>query len=134
VYDETVRYDWLSPYPQGSTAGTHPLQVALAVSLVTGAERGRAARGRFYLPVPVSPLEGPYNQLTEAYQASYLAGSLELLDIIEEHVAGWQVGIVSNIGAGAERAVTGVRVGQALDTIRSRRENVPEDYLYGPRV
>jgi hypothetical protein len=84
--------------------------------------------------VPVSPLEGPYNQLTEAYQASYLAGSLELLDIIEEHVAGWQVGIVSNIGAGAERAVTGVRVGQALDTIRSRRENVPEDYLYGPRV
>lgn len=125
--ESTTRAADLGPAPVIGTQSTkYPPQVALAVSLDTGYSRGLAARGRFYLPPPGAAvqvdgrLREDDTQVIANAAAAYLSGLNDLgLGVVS---------IVSDVGAGAVRQVRTVRVGRALDTIRSRRTSIPEGY------
>lgn len=118
----------------GAIAGIPPApQVALAVSLGT-ARRGPTGRGRFYLPLPASPPSagdftipvGDANSVRDS-AATFLndLNNMPALDVFD-----YRVVIISSKGYSS--VVTNVRVGRVLDTIRSRRTQLPESY--GPPV
>jgi len=124
---DTVQYDF-SPVTKGaSSTGTAP-QVALAITLDTGLRRGRASRGRFYLPTPgyqASPTGG----LSNSQQNAVLASVTTYLTALNAAMVGYRLGVVSDLGSGTQHYVTNARVGQVLDTIRSRRRSIPENYV-----
>lgn len=132
VSEETVRWDYTDSIPAGAYAATLPLQCSLVYSFTTDADRGRASRGRTYVPAPSVVLEAPDMRLTVGNQADHVTCALQLLETLETAFPGYQPVIVSNLGAGHQRNITGVRVGRAVDTIRSRREGVLEDYQEAP--
>lgn len=123
---ETVRHDYDVPVP-GQGSGNVPPQVALALSLRTDKLRGRAHVGRIYRPVPTLTVntEGMIAEGAAASAASALANYIQGL---EDALPGWRVVVASNVGAGAFEQVTAVRCGRVLDTIRSRRRSLPENY------
>lgn len=104
-------------------------QTALACSLMTGT-RGPRGKGRFYIPMPTVNLESDTLAMSDLER-----------DIIQTQVAtlitnlGNQPGfealdlrVVVASSFGANHFVTGVRVGRAIDTIRSRRRSISERY------
>jgi hypothetical protein len=110
------------------TGDLHPPQVAHAVSLVTE-RRGPTGKGRFYLPMPVAPLTSDL-VIDDAHRDA-VAGSCQtwLNDLGNEpgtDVLGLAVVVAST--KGYNTLVTGVRVGKALDTIRTRRNALAESY------
>jgi hypothetical protein len=126
VNEQTVLYEYDSPQTHNN-ANRFPPQVAVAVSLETGARRGLAARGRFYVPNPISIMDDN-GLLTDAGALSLRDAAVTLLSGVEDALPGWDLGVVSDVGAGRQRAVTGVRVGRVFDTIRSRRAQLDEQY------
>lgn len=113
----------------GQGGALRPPQVALAVSLMT-ARRGASGRGRFYIPLPSMNLS--VADLTIAADQADLvqASAAALVNNINNapgiDVLGLQVIVASTKGFNTE--VTGVRVGRVMDTIRSRRNAIPEGY------
>jgi hypothetical protein len=126
--DSTVLYDYGSGAPAGSGTPLFPPQVALVVSLGTDRMRGRATHGRFYLPSPVTPVAAPALIISTGVRDAVLATCRTFLEDINTAADPWQLGLVSNVGTGTEAFVTSVKVGRALDTLRSRRNALPEDY------
>jgi hypothetical protein len=131
---ETVFYDY--PTPIKGAGSNHPApQVALAVSLRTPIRRGRAARGRFYLPLPNVPVGGVGGAdlypgtISATNQGEYLIGVRNLCQAINDAVDGYTIGVTSDIGPGTEQPVTHVAVGRVYDTIRSRREKFVEEHV-----
>lgn len=110
---------------QGAVGPIYPPQVAQAVTF-----RGPAAVhrvfGRMYLPCPTSPvLADGLVADAEALQTANTVRTM-LAGINTDLGAGAYVGIASKYGA---VRVQTVRVGKALDTIRSRRRDLPEAYI-----
>lgn len=122
--------------PATSYAAIYPGQVSLVASLTTDADRGLASRGRIYLPSPKLAINSTYGTI-EAADAISVANRVAVLinsindwpgwDAVTEW-AGMRVQVVSSVGAGAMRPVTGVRVGRVLDTQRRRRKSLLEQY------
>lgn len=105
-------------------ANRHPLQTALAVSTMT-VRQGPTGKGRFYLPAPGIALENDFSipsddALAVANNAADLISGLNAMG------AG-NVSVFSS--KGYDSRVTGVRVGQVMDTMRSRRRAQPEGYV-----
>lgn len=124
----TVRYDYPPPGIPGSSTGTNTApQIALAISLTTAISRGRAHAGRFYLPLPAMQ-PGVDGRITMAQAITALNASVLFVKALNTAMAPWVVGVTSNIGVGAQQAVTGMRVGRVLDTIRSRRSGFLEEH------
>lgn len=113
-----------------STASAVPApQSAVAISLVGGPRaNGTPYRGRFYLPgqsyVANSTSAG---QLIDARRDTLLAGAQALLQSINELVTGVSCQVWSRKDA-TTSTVTAVRCGLAIDTVRSRRRDIPEGY------
>lgn len=125
-----------SPALTGSGAGTLPPQVALAISLVAGNyPDGAPVRGRFYLPVPGQALaaDGTVSTAERAAFASAMQVWLSRL-ASEGHTPCVWSRLAARHGAlaGFLGVVNSVRVGSKYDTIRSRRNNVPETYSVLP--
>lgn len=125
--DSTVLHDYALP----GVAGTGPSglvpQIAWAVTLRTAATRGLAHSGRFYVPLPaVSVAEGGVVGTSAAVALADDAATL--INDLNAAVPGWRVGVVSDVRTGAARPVTRVEVGRVLDTVRSRRTNLPENH------
>nr|CRY97497.1 hypothetical protein [uncultured prokaryote] len=127
VNEDTVQHDYL-PYPQGAVGDYPPPQVALVYSIGTDYRRGRAHAGRFYMPLPGSVLT---NQGTMGAGDQGIAADAgkTFLDDLNDAIAGYSVGVTSNVGAGTQRIATSVRVGRVYDTIRSRRDKFTEEYI-----
>lgn len=106
-------------------AGSQAPQVALAVSLDTEL-RGASGRGRFYLPAPGVALASADGLVGAAEIQSVANASAAFLGAINSPAGFGNVSIVSY--KGSVQPVTSVRVGRALDTIRSRRRSLPETY------
>lgn len=107
-----------------SNAQSMPPQVALAVSLGTGLP-GPSARGRFYLPLPqVFPQVA--DGLVAVPDVQAVADSVRLL---REDMKGDGFTLSVNSRRRGLLPVTSIRVGRALDTIRSRRTNMRESYV-----
>jgi hypothetical protein len=107
---------------------THPFQIALAVSLGT-ARRGATGRGRFYLPLPSATITTAGVISTAARDGVATAVKAFLDDLNNASGLDFtnsKVTVASSKGYNSD--VTEVRVGQVLDTIRSRRNNLVENY------
>lgn len=133
---DTVQHDYAEPVGSNGMPD-YPPQIATVVTLRTGARRGLASRGRFYLPPPSFNVEGG-GVLSEVSAATIRDRVATWLQACEAALPGFDLGVVSNVREGAERRVTGIDVGRALDTMRSRRTKVPENYVgptdYSPDV
>lgn len=129
---ETVLAE-ISPPVVPSTSSPHAPQVALAISLMTSAARGRASRGRFYIPTP-AVVVGDDARISSANAETVAAAATEFITDLNAAMPGWRVGVFSNIGDGQWRPVTRVRVGRVLDTIRSRRASIDEAPVSGTDI
>lgn len=127
--DETVQHELIPPVPGGSSSNVAP-QLALAVSTATAVTRGRASKGRWYLPIPGAPIE-PTGVLSTPYQSSALSAATQFVQACNTALAPWHAGVVSDAGTGAQRTITHLRVGRVMDTMRSRRDKFEESYAEG---
>lgn len=124
--DETIGYWWEEgDMPRGSSTTQAEPQRALAVSWTTDATRGRASKGRIFLPGFITPVSADLLIATNVAQAIEQNAEtfLEALN-----AGSYTASIVSGVGAGTIRPITGVRVGRAVDTQRRRRRSLPENY------
>jgi hypothetical protein len=119
----------------GSTGGApNAPQVALVVSLGTANPK---VRGRFYLPMPVVQLNrsdllilGPIQELAADSYKAFVANvnlSLDPPPATAGHVC-----VNSKFGGGVNERVTQIRLGAAVDTMRSRRRSLKERYVVRP--
>lgn len=131
---EAMEHEYPSPIPGGG-AGTPPAQLSIAATLVGPAPRARAGKGRmFFPPSNIVGTVGADGRLTTTNVTRYANGVHDLLAGINDVYfasAGFSAvaGIASEVGAGAFQAVTEIRVGRTVDTIRSRRNRISEDYF-----
>ena len=109
--------------------GHMPLQTALTVSLMSH-RPGATGRGRFFLPLQVPGEIADDFRVTQAFT-----------NLVATRAAALVSGVnalgnpcVINSSKGYNSTVTGVRVGRAPDTMRSRREKVAETYILGPAL
>lgn len=104
-------------------------QAALAISLVT-ARRGPTGRGRFYIPMPVVDIEDASESIPVAQRDAIEASAAALITNLGNNpgidLLNLKVCVASS--KGYNTAVSGVRVGRVVDTIRSRRRSLKEDY------
>jgi hypothetical protein len=112
----------------GSGSNTPPNQVALAVTLETGYARGPAHRGRFYLPMPMTPLASD-GRIATGSRDPVAATAATFLAALNAVTANAKVGVFSRkAGVAGHRAVTLMSVGRVLDTQRRRRNKLVEAY------
>jgi hypothetical protein len=109
----------------GSNGGTVPPQIAYRVSLSDGL-RGRSHRGGWYVPLPAASLSADDPRMSANDAAGAAASAKDLIAALNSGPNAQQLIIASQV-LGA-LVVTQVRVGRALDTIRSRRNTMVEDY------
>lgn len=122
---------------QENNTGTNPgstvaPQLTAVITFTTDAMRGLARVGRIYPPLNVPALNGNgrlNDTLSQADAAkklveslNYKTGSLWLTGVAPSVV------VASNVREGKINYVTGVRVGNVIDTQRSRRNNFREDF------
>jgi hypothetical protein len=113
----------------GTGTNRYPPQIAIAVTLNTAAKRGRASRGRFFLPIG-GQVEAD-GQMSDNVATALAGMATTFLNALTDAVPGWRPGVASNLGNGTERFVSHVSVGRVYDTIRSRRAAIPEEYVLG---
>jgi len=130
VNPNTRQHDFEPPV-KGAVVNTPPPQVSLAISTVTGLQRGRASKGRWFLPLPGAQMTDEGRMSTSDQQVA-LNASRDFLVALNAAAGPWHAGVVSNVGTGAQHPITGVRVGRVFDTIRSRRDKFDEDYRTVP--
>lgn len=112
----------------GTLGPSHPLQVALAVSLTTGFSRGPAHRGRFYVPLP-NQLPASDGLISTVDSGNVKTTATTLLNALNAITPNLQAAVFSRkLGAPAHRLVTAISVGRALDTQRRRRKKLAELY------
>lgn len=149
--DIAFSHFFIPPINGFSRGGDVPVpQTAICATLETGFPRGYASRGRMYLPPPTLGVIGADGRITVA-EAQQVANAVALFikKINDLPTVGF-VHIMSRgkgtptsdtaagpvhyeyNGPGASREVTSVRVGRVLDTMRSRRRALVEDYQVAP--
>lgn len=134
---ETVEYRWPDgDRPRGTLAPTWP-QLSTCVSLLTDTARGRANRGRYYVPTGGMGVDSGTGRMTST-DASTMAGAAQTFLNALNNQAGIDVNnprvvVASNLGQpGPIRDVTRVAVGDVLDTQRRRRNALDETYTERP--
>jgi hypothetical protein len=105
-----------------------PLQTALCVSLTT-ARPGPTGKGRFFLPWPAFAVSAITKSLSVDDAGTIAADAVAFLNHCAT-IMTFAPQVVSSKGYMSE--VTGVRVGRVPDTMRSRREDLPEGYVSLP--
>lgn len=114
----------------GLAVATHG-QLALAVSTTTALARGRGHAGRFYSPAGVFTVDGTTGQINATEATGVLNSALTLCrDVNTILGAGSSLVVFSKIGQSVQ-PITGIRIGRVMDTMRSRRRSLNEDYLKG---
>lgn len=111
--------------PGTASAGVElPPQCALAISLNTDT-RGAGGRGRFYLPAPNvgTIVQGRIADVVRQERSTQAAAFLGALNAI-----GTFANVIVASSKGVNSPVTSVRVGDVVDTIRTRRNAIQEAY------
>ena len=105
-------------------------QLSLAVTLRTAIERGRGSKGRVYPPggnwSNGVNADGRASTTQATGQANGMKALINPLNTLYSLIG--RVGVASNAGAGRFEHVTHLDVGRVMDTIRSRRSSLVEDY------
>lgn len=120
----------------GVVSGTPPPQLALAVSLMT-ARRGPTGKGRFYIPLPELTVVPSDSFRISTIQAEGVRGTaqtfLNSLNLVNLGTANFpEVAVISSKGYATR--VAQIRVGRVLDTMRSRRNKMPEAYTAAANI
>lgn len=122
-------YSFTSPV-QGQGSSMLPPQIALAISMRANI-LGRRGRGRIYLPAVATNLADTSGQIATSGNTAVRGLFVTYLNALQ-NLPGTPdyLPLVSIMSAGQTVAVrpSQVRVGNRFDTIRSRREQVPETY------
>lgn len=121
-----------SPIIPGGTSlaiSQFPLQVATVVSLTTSAIRGRAHRGRVYNPPIAGNLDANY-LFSETDAQTKADAFLDLVTALNNDMPG-DASVMSRLGTGTTRAITGVEVGTRPDVQRRRAGRQAETYMVG---
>lgn len=122
-----------TPQTPPAGAGVGVPQVALALSMRTERKRGPGSHGRVFIPVANVPLDASDPHIPSG-TANLAADSFRILI---NDLNNWpgidapmdpNVGLVSPLGAGHRVLVTGVAVGNVLDTQQRRRNQISEAY------
>lgn len=117
-----------TPLPGLGIQETLPQQDAIAVSLTAGLRpNGTPFRGRFYLPAPQTLVVAGDGLLDPAVQQAILtsvSGHLTRLKALGHVPSVWSRTVEDLVNP-----VNLVRVGNKIDTIRRRRNALPETYL-----
>jgi hypothetical protein len=130
-YTEPETMEYFYPTPINGTASNTPAaQNSMVATLRTAVPRGRGSKGRMYLP-PTSAVsdvrsDGRILPATALGQAIAVKALIDRLNAT--YVGIGRVGVASNAGAGRFEHVTHVSVGRVVDTVRSRRSALDEDY------
>lgn len=115
----------------GYAAGQlQPNQTALVATLLTP-KAGRSGKGRIYLPMLAlgGLLDDRMTGATQSDLAQQMSGFLSAMNQISTPTAGpFRIAVQSRKGAGIPAPVTGVSIGDVLDTQRRRRNKVKENY------
>lgn len=130
VDSPTMEHTYPSPIA-GGFIGSLPPQLSMAATLATAVPRGRGSKGRMYLPpnTTVSSVVVADGRVSAANALAVATGVKALIDALNAtYTLVGRVGVASNAGAGRFEHVTEVRVGRVIDTIRSRRNKLEEDY------
>lgn len=125
---EPLVYDYPAPVAGGGTnVRQFPLQIAHAASLLTAAVRGRAHRGRIYLPPLAQNLDNSDQWPVSVVQprCDGLWIMLQNLDVIMPG----DLSVFSKIGLGTQRDVTSIAVGTRPDVQRRRAAQLEEFYV-----
>ncbi len=136
---QTWRKDVEPAMPGSGSSASLPWQTALVVSTRTAVSRGPGSKGRWFLPVPSTAiLTNSGNIDTTTKNVIGQASAQFVADLNNWPGLDWAQGpgspvvaIVSDGGKSAvpiARAVTGVRVGDRLDTQRRRANDTLEVY------
>lgn len=124
-----IYYALAEPGHVGQTAA-QPYQNALALSLRTQFTRGRASRGRMYLPVGRPGVSATTGEITDAFPEALAQSTADLFTNINDNPgidwANTRVAVVSSFGL--FNNVTSVRSGKIMDTQRRRRAQLVENY------
>lgn len=118
----------VNPSEQGGRSQSYVPQATIVVSLSTGSKRGLAHAGRYYMP-PTSVQAGAEGLLSAASVSEIMLNQKGFLNAINTALAPSYIVVASSRGAGAIKKVTGIRVGNVIDTQRRRRNALVETYL-----
>lgn len=129
---DTYVFDLPSNGVVGSVGASNYIpQVSLAVSWGTDRARGPASKGRIYIPMP-GFMPGTNGRLAAAQTQAIASAWAAQIDRLNDEVQGTGqelpiACVVSGVN-GAFSPITNVRVGDVLDTQRSRRNALTESY------
>lgn len=115
----------------GAGSGTAFPQCSIAVTLGTNKPRGRAHKGRYYLP-PQTIAPGADGRILAAFADNIANASKTWLDAVNAVAELEGVVVMSKLDAGTYEFVRNVQVGRVVDTIRSRRAKLPEERVSVP--
>jgi len=120
--------------PAFSPLGTETIpQAALCLGMTTAAKRGPASKGRIFLP----PQQYVYQSGSPRIDTTALGQILTAFHTFIAALNNWPgtdvphdpvVSVLSPVGSGHSKPVTGVRVGDLYDTQRRRRNRLTESY------
>ena len=112
------------------TQAAVPGQNSVAVTTRTALSRGRAHAGRFYLPCAPQAINAETGQFSTLIAGTMATSAWSMITDVNTLVGvGSSVAIFSAIGQSVE-PVNGVKVGRVVDTVRSRRSSLLEDYSF----
>jgi hypothetical protein len=127
---------------QTGSAGAYPYapQLAVVASFWTGANFGRALRGRMYLPPPYALI----SSLSVNDPRATAATANDLRDAVKQwlNAVGGEVNtlavptspaILSSLGTGTTNFISKIGVGRVIDTMRSRRSALDEAITWTDR-
>lgn len=118
-----LKGDWTGNLVGGnSTSSPLPAQAALVISLTT-ARAGATGKGRLFLPLGRATV-GLDGRIPAENAAAFAGIAADFISDMNAIVG--QVAVVSTKGYAS--TVTGVRVGRTVDTMRSRRSDIAEQY------
>lgn len=117
----------------GSAIGGLP-QAALAISWGTDRARGPGSRGRIYVPMPAVTVAAADARIPTATCATLATNWANLLEKWNDWAGAPDptemiACVVSNVGSGVKEPIRTVRVGNVVDTMRSRRNALREEYV-----
>lgn len=128
----TSTYTFGTPVAGGGTGGG-PWSAALVFTLRSLFLRGPASHGRIYYPATGLLVDPATGTLAAAQTALIKAGVLTWANAVNTAAAaafgsGVTMGLVSNVGSGAQSPVVQIGIGQRMDSMESRERSIPESY------
>lgn len=132
VYPFTALVDHGAGATGPYTETEYPNQIAIVVTMHTALGRGRASKGRMFLPIPGAGINASTGILESTDRNVITSGMVTFIEALNAVNALGFATVMSSLETGAQALITGVSVGRVLDTMRSRRTSLEETRVVSP--